>query len=206
MPAPAPAPVAPAPLPVPAAPHPPPLPAAPEEVNDNEEPPVHPFARGKDAVYAPPTTNNVAAKPKPAPPKKPDVPLRTATPVYNPQVASAIYACTMDSQITITQCELLSLSPEVRNQVCEATSNQCIIRTETPPVPVEQNLLDIFTHIEVTDNEDDHARHEASRLAAMPVTYSTAVLSPMMKTLTPAWGHHHRGPIQGLSSCCTGGL
>ena len=184
-PAPAPAPVAPAPLPVPAAQHPPPPPAALEEVNDNDEPLVHPFTRAKDAAYAPPTTNNVVAKPKPAPLKKPDVPLRTATLVYNPQVASAVYVCTMDSQITITQCELLSLSPEVRNQVCEVTSNRCIVRTETLPAPVEQNLLDVFTHIEVTDDEDDCARCEVSRLATMPVTYSAAVLSPMMKTLTP---------------------
>ena len=57
---------------------------------------------------------------------------------------------------------------------------------ETLPVPVEQNLLDIFAHIEVTDDEDDQARHEVSRLAAMPATYSAAVLSPTMKTLTPA--------------------
>ena len=71
---------------------------------------------------------------------------------------------------------------------------------ETPPVPVEQNLLDVFMHIEVTDDEDDRARHEVSHLTAMPATYSTAVLSPTMKTLTPAQGHHHQGPIQGLSS------
>ena len=90
----------------------------------------------------------------------------------------------MDSQITITQCELLSLSLEVRNQVHEATRNRHIIRTETPPVPVEQNLLDVFTHIEVTDDEDNHARREASHLATLPATYSAAVLSLTMKTLT----------------------
>ena len=123
-PPPAPAPVIPVPPLVPAPQLPPPPSAVPEEANDDDEPPVHRFARAKDAVYALPTTNNVAAKPKPAPPKKPDVPLRTATPVYDPQVASAMYACTMDSQITITQHELLSLSPEVRNQVCEVTSNR----------------------------------------------------------------------------------
>ena len=91
----------------------------------------------------------------------------------------------MDSQITIMQRELLSLSPEVRNQVHEVTSNQQIVRMETLPVPVEQNLLDVFMHIEVTDNEDDHARREASHLAAMPATYSAAVLSLTMKTLSP---------------------
>ena len=96
-----------------------------------------------------------------------------------------MYAHTMDSQITITQRKLLSLSPEVRNQVREATSNQHIVRTETPPAPVEQNLLDIFAHIEVTDDDDNHARREASHLTAMPATYSAVVLSLMMKTLTP---------------------
>ena len=44
----------------------------------------------------------------------------------------------------------------------------------------------IIAHIEVADDEDDHARREASRLATMPATYSAAVLSLMMKTLTPA--------------------
>ena len=58
---------APAPL-VPAARCPPPPLTAPEEVDDDKEPPVHPFGRAKDTAYAPPTTNNVAAKPKPAPP------------------------------------------------------------------------------------------------------------------------------------------
>ena len=126
-----------APAPVAPAWRPPPPPAALEEVDDNEEPLVHPFARAKDAAYAPLTTNNVTAKPKPAPLKKSDVPLRTATPVYDPQVASAVYVCTMDSQITITQHELLSLLPEVRNQVHEVTSNWHIIRTGTPLVETE---------------------------------------------------------------------
>ena len=123
-PAPAPPPVAPVTLPVPAAQHPPPLPTILEEVDNNDkEPPVHPFARVKDAVNALLTTNNVSVKPKPAPPKKPDMPLRTAAPIYDPQVAATVYAHTMDSQITITQQELLLLLPEVRNQVHEVTSN-----------------------------------------------------------------------------------
>ena len=96
----------------------------PEEVDDDEDQPlVHPFARAKDTAYALPTTNNVAAKLKPPPLKKPDVSLRTATLVYDAQVASTVYAHMMDFQITISQCELLLLLPEVRNQVCKATSN-----------------------------------------------------------------------------------
>ena len=188
-PTPAPAQLTPVPLLVPAAQHPPPPPTTLEEVDNNEEHLIHPFTRVKDTVYALPTTNNVGAKPKPLPPKKPDVPLRTAAPVYDPQVASTMYVHTIDSQITITQHELLLLSPEVRNQVREATSNQCIIRTGTLPAPVDQNLLDVFMHIEVTDNEDDCAQCEASCLAAIPATYSTVVHSPTMKTLTPTWSN-----------------
>ena len=184
-PAPAPALVTTVPLPVPAAQCPPPPLMTPEEVDDDEEPLVHPFTRVKDAAIALPTTNNIGAKLKPLPPKKPDIPLRTATPVYDPQVASTVYACTMDSQITITQHELLLLSPEVRNQEHEATSNRCIIRTGTPLAPVNQNLLNVFVHIKVTDDEDDHAQREASHLTTMPATYSTAVHSPTMKALTP---------------------
>ena len=52
--------------------------------------------------------------------------------------------------------------------------------------PVDQNLLNIFAHIEVTDDEDNCARCDASHLTTMPVTYSAAVHSPTMKTLTPA--------------------
>ena len=78
---------------------------------------VHPYAGAKDMAYIPPTTENVAAKPKPSPPKKANAPLKTFAPVYDPQIASDIYAQSMNAQVTLTQCELLSLSPEVRNQV-----------------------------------------------------------------------------------------
>ena len=49
--------------------------------------------------------------------------LKTFTPVYDPQIALDVYMQSMNAQVTLTQCELLSLSPEVRNQVQEATSS-----------------------------------------------------------------------------------
>ena len=95
-----------------------------EITNDVNQPPTHPFAKAKDATYSPPTSENVAAKPKPPPAKKPEVTYRTSATIYDPQVTSDIYLRTMNSQITLTQRELLSLSPEVRSQVREATSNR----------------------------------------------------------------------------------
>ena len=94
-----------------------------EITNDVNQLPTHLFAKAKDATYSPLTSENVTVKPKPPPVKKPEVMYRTSAPIYNPQVASDIYSRTMNSQITLTQRELLSLSPEVRSQVHEATSN-----------------------------------------------------------------------------------
>ena len=106
-PTPSPAPVVPiAPL-VPLAQLPPPPPAIPEEVNDNDEPLVHPFARAKDAAYAPPTTNNVAAKLKPALLKKPachlEPPLRSMTPKWLPPSMWIQWICRSPSH-SVSSC------------------------------------------------------------------------------------------------------
>ena len=74
-----------------------------EITNDVNQPPTHLFAKAKDMTYSPPTSENVAAKPKPPPAKKPEVIYRTSAPIYIPQVTSDIYLRTMNSQITLTQ-------------------------------------------------------------------------------------------------------
>ena len=99
------------------------LPNTEETTNNVNQLLTHPFAKAKDATYSPPTSDNVTAKPKPPPVKKPGVTYRTSAPIYDLQVASDIYSRTMNLQITLTQRELSSLSPEVRSQVREATSN-----------------------------------------------------------------------------------
>ena len=43
-------------------------------------------------------------------------------PIYNEKITSEVYNHTMSTQVTLTQRELLSLAPEVRSQVHEATS------------------------------------------------------------------------------------
>ena len=142
--------------------------------NHTSQPLVHPFAHAKDASYSPPTTDNVAAKPKPPLPKKPEGSYKTTAPIYDLKVASEVYAHTMDSQITLTQRELLSLSPEVQNQVREATTNRRVARMGAPAASADNNLLDMLAGMEV-DDETDQARHEAARLAAMPATYQATV-------------------------------
>ena len=73
-----------------------------EITNDINQPLTHPFAKAKDVTYSPLTSENVTAKPKPLPVKKPEVTYRTSAPIYDLQVASDIYSRTMNSQITLT--------------------------------------------------------------------------------------------------------
>ena len=61
----------------------------------------------------------------------------------------------MNSQITLMQRELLSLSPEVRSQVHEATSNRQVPRVSAQTAPTDQNFVDVITSIEPEDEEGD---------------------------------------------------
>src|SRR6202790_1845530 len=93
-----------------------------KKASTDSEPPIHPFAEVKDATYARPTDRNFATLPRGLPPKRPELAYRTLPPVYDGKIATDVYQRAMASQVTITQRELLSLSPEVRSQVREATS------------------------------------------------------------------------------------
>ncbi|KAJ7049328.1 hypothetical protein C8F01DRAFT_1002508 [Mycena amicta] len=87
--------------------------------------PQHPFASARDAAYAPPRDRNVGVRvPNPPAAKKPEVAYRTTAPVYDEKIASEVFGCSMDAPITLTQRELLSLSPEVRAQVRDATTSR----------------------------------------------------------------------------------
>ncbi|KAJ7660652.1 hypothetical protein DFH06DRAFT_1268967 [Mycena polygramma] len=100
--------------------------------------PEHPFAQARDAAYAPPRDKNVGARPNPAHVKKPEPAYRSTAPVYDEKIANKVFDRSMDTQITLTQRELLSLSPEVRAQVREATTNRRVAspsnEKSTPPV------------------------------------------------------------------------
>ena len=63
----------------------------------------------------------------------------------------------MNSQITLTQRKLLSLLPEVRSQVHEATSNRRVPRVSAQTAPTDQNFVDVIMSIEPEDEEGDRA-------------------------------------------------
>jgi hypothetical protein len=105
------------------------------------EPPIHPFAEARDATYAVPQNRNFGAPPKPSAQKKAEPAYRTLPPIYDGKIAADVYDRAMEAPVTLTQRELLSLSPEVRSQVREATSAK---RTTTK----EGNAKEIHTYAE----------------------------------------------------------
>ena len=105
--------------------------------------PVHPYQKAKDAAYAPPTSRNIGAPVKaPVFPKKSDPAFKTLPPVHDPSIAIEVYKRSMEVPITITQRELLSLSPEVRSQVREVTTTRRMPSNPNPAV-ANQNALQL---------------------------------------------------------------
>ena len=87
--------------------------------------PIHPYARAKDATYAPPTARNFAT------PAKYQTRGRSYTnlaPVVQHEIADDIFRHSMKSaSIPMTVEKMLSISPDVRNQYREAVTPKRII-------------------------------------------------------------------------------
>jgi hypothetical protein len=99
-----------------------------EPLTNATKPLIHPYANANDGAYTAPQQRNFAGLLKLAPPKKPEPVYLTTALIYNGKVAANVYDCAMSTQVTLTQCKLLLLSPKVRYQVREVTSAK-----QTPP-------------------------------------------------------------------------
>jgi metal-sulfur cluster biosynthetic enzyme len=103
--------------------------------------PEHPYRNAKDAAYAPPVDRNIGSPVKfPVNAKKNDPAYKTLPAVHDPSIAVNVYKRSMETPITITQRELLSLSPEVRSQVREVTTTR---RMPTNTSVTSQNALQL---------------------------------------------------------------
>jgi hypothetical protein len=119
--------------------------------------PTHPYQNAKDATYAPPTDRNVGAQVK-VPFTKAAVPAyKSYPPVHEAAIAVDVYKRAMESQVTITQRELLSLSPEIRTQVRDSTTTK---RVPTAGISTIQGALQISPQIE----EDEEIAFESFAL------------------------------------------
>ena len=85
----------------------------------------HPFMNAKDTAYTPPTDRNIGV-PAPQTNKKSEPAYKQQSTIYKVSIATDVYSRTMDMPITVTQQELLSLSPEVRAQIREAITTHHI--------------------------------------------------------------------------------
>lgn len=128
---------------------------------DNAEAPLHPFRNVREPVYAPPHERNYAAPP-PRLGKDKDVAYRSNAPIQDSRIADAVYNRSMNTPfITISQQELLSLSPEVRHKVKEAVTPKRVIPTsvrETKKVTIEEvdeDPLPFATVAHFANDDDD---------------------------------------------------
>jgi hypothetical protein len=118
----------------------------------------------------PPQSRNVAALPKPAN-KKPEPAYRTYPPIHDADIATSIFNRSLDVPVTITQRELLSISPEVRSQYREATTTK---RNPNNERQAQANLLE----------EVESPQTVYNRLNSAPVSVSIV-------------GSQHRSPPEG---------
>ena len=114
-----------------------------EEVPSRIAPPAapeHPFRNARDAAYVPPVRPAVIPV-KPLA-KKPEVAYRTQSAIHDTTIATTVYNRALDTPLTITYHELLSLSPEVRSQVRDAVSPKRVLAKDTAaPIIAGANLL-----------------------------------------------------------------
>ena len=134
--------------------------------------PEHPYQNVKDAAYAPSATRNVGAPIKALPvAKKQEPAYKTLPPIHDPLIATEVYKRSMDAPITITQRELLSLSPEVRSQVRDITTTR---RVPNNSNIVSQNVLQVEEEessnelVEIFSNEILHSRIQCRHLPSPP--------------------------------------
>ncbi|CDO72022.1 hypothetical protein BN946_scf184943.g57 [Trametes cinnabarina] len=110
----------------------PPTPRRGPEQSESAAYPEHPFAKARDATYAPPKARNFRAAPAKTKESDRDPAYRTQAPVHNPKVAEGIFACSMKAPvISLSPEELLSIAPEVREKYCEAVAPKRVPATKT---------------------------------------------------------------------------
>lgn len=134
--------------------------------------PTHPYATVPDATHgAVIEPFRTAAKPPAA--GRHDPAYTTTAKAYDPLIAKAVCERAMDATITVTQRELLSLSPEVRTQIADITVRKRMAREQAAMAMVE----------DVTDEEDETflrslEQAQATQAAHMPAAFATAARIP----------------------------
>ena len=97
--------------------------------SDPEEAGVeHPFAQ-------PPLARNTPDDAEHTAPRKNERAYTNSSLIYDSKVAQKVFEQILDTGITLTQRELLSLAPELRTKVADATVRRRLTRTDDAPTP-----------------------------------------------------------------------
>jgi hypothetical protein len=99
--------------------------------------PTHPYANVPDAIHSATTSPPRLTIRGPANGKA-EPAYTTTTKVYDPHIAKIVYERAMETPITVTQRELLSLSPEVRAQIADITVKKRMAREQAAMVMIEE--------------------------------------------------------------------
>jgi hypothetical protein len=123
--------------------------------------PEHLYRTAGDATYAP-KRRVVPARPPNSTAKKPEPAFRKISAIRDPAIAEKVYNRALDTPLTITYHELLSLSPEVRSQVRDAVSSKRISKEEAAKgvllkeeALTEEELSYLFPDEEVVSVDDE---------------------------------------------------
>ena len=153
---------------------------------ENPQEPTHPYASVPDATHGvlPGQTRPTAKEPAPA--RQEPGYWNTAN-IYDPQIAKVVYERAMETPITVTQRELLSLALEMRAQVADVTVQKrvpcnpvtltMVKETHGPDDPIQKQVrfepIPRATIEEVPDEDDQTIRN-----THMPNAYAVTVWVP----------------------------
>ncbi|CAK5283498.1 unnamed protein product [Mycena citricolor] len=85
--------------------------------------PEHPYAKAKDAAYAPPRDHNVGARVPAVPAKKTDPAYRSVAPIYDSKHEDVVFGRILGTKVENSIEEILSISPGVRARISNATTS-----------------------------------------------------------------------------------
>ncbi|KAF7324148.1 Integrase catalytic domain-containing protein [Mycena kentingensis (nom. inval.)] len=150
-----------------------PAPAATKPIAPPAAPfPEHPYAKARDAAYAPPKDRNVGALPKPN--------IRPPPPICKPTDAREVLDAAMDSRFTITPRQLFSVAPEVRSMARDSLTVRRAAEKENTAqlyAAVDPSLTALAELAEVETAEEQYANdaYEASLLDSLPGAVTGAI-------------------------------
>jgi Protein of unknown function (DUF4100)/Aspartyl protease len=138
--------------------------------------PTHPYAAAPDATYSAPSEPVRPIKDT-AIPGRQEPGFQTTAKVYDPLIAKAVYERAMETPITVTQRELLSLAPEVRTQIADVTIRKRIPREPIGTAPHRAPLSNAMIE-EITDENAPIPTEESDQSPHTPVTFANRALPP----------------------------